>query len=232
MINLKELVRETKNLKVLFVEDDRDSRESTLLILNDLFDDIIIAEDGKDGLEKFKNNNINLVITDISMPIMDGLEMCKSIRNIDYTQPIIILTALTDLSIIKEAIDINIDSFINKPLEDVDILLEKLNKIIKQINYEKTIKNLEKVQTILTLIKTISHHWKQPLSTISSISSGYSFKLENEIEITKEDLKKAKIITQKVDELSNIFYKLDKINLEEIDLNELDKLIDISNPVY
>ena len=83
MINLKKLQSITNTMKVFYVEDDENARESTLVMLEDLFDNIIIATDGKDGLEKFQNNNIDLIITDISMPYMNGLEMCEKIRDID-----------------------------------------------------------------------------------------------------------------------------------------------------
>ncbi len=232
MDNLENLIKQTRQLTLLYVEDDKSARKSTLSILEDLFDNIIVAIDGKDGLEKYKNNNINLVITDISMPNMNGLDMSKNIKEINYNQPIIVLTALTDIAIIKEAIDIDIDAFINKPLIDVDILFNKLEQIIKRINYEKTQKKLEKAQLTFNMIKNISHQWRQPLSVISMISSGYSFKIENNIELNDKDFEGATIITQKVEELSSVFNKLEKLDLDTIDSEEFEKLVEISNPIY
>ena len=232
MIEVEELIKQTKDLKLLYVEDNKDARDSTLLILDDLFDNIIVGVDGKDGLEKFQSGVFDLVITDISMPIMDGLDMSRSIKKVNYNQPIIVLTALTDISIVKEAIDIGIDAFINKPLEDLDILFNKLEKVIKKINYEKTQQELEKAKLLFGMIRNISHHWKQPLSVISTITSGFELKLENDMEITDEDFKNIQIITKKVEELSTVFDKLDTLDLDTIDIKEFEKLVEISNPMY
>jgi len=232
MVDVGKLLEETKKLKLLYVEDNREARESTLLILNDMFDDIVVAEDGRDGLQKYKNGSFDIVITDISMPNMDGLEMSKNIKEIDYSQSIIVLTALSDISAIKNAIDINIDAFVNKPLIDLEILFAKIDKIIKKINYEKAKIELEKAHLIFDIIKNISHHWKQPLSIISTISSGYSVKLENGIEVTKKDLEDAQIITQQVEELSSIFNTFNDLDLENLDIHECEKLLKIGNPIY
>jgi len=132
MFDIENLIEQTQELTLLYVEDNEDARESTLFILDDLFDNIIIAVDGKDGLEKFKNNKIDLVITDVSMPNMDGLEMSRAIKEIDNSLSIIILTALTNTSTIKEATEMGIDNFINKPIDDVDLLFDNLKKIVKK----------------------------------------------------------------------------------------------------
>ncbi len=239
MDNLDDLIKYTKDLKLLYVEDNKDARESTLLILSELFDEIVVAVDGIDGLEKFKNNEIDVVITDINMPNMDGLEMSSAIRQIDANQSIIILTAITNIAILKEAIDIGIDSFINKPLEDIDILFNKLEQIIKKINYEKAQKELEyinqtkeKTELVFKMMKIISHHWKQPLSVISTVSTGFSFKIEHDIQLTDEDFKGAKIITKKVNDLSNIFNEIEKLDLDTLDIKDIEKLVEISNPIY
>ncbi len=140
MIDLENLIKQTKNLKLLYVEDNKDVTETTLFILEDLFDDILIAVDGKDGLNKFKNNKIDLVLTDIDMPNMDGLEMSKAIKQININQPIIVLTAITDIKDIKEANDIDIDSFIYKPISDINILFNKIEECVKKMNNNKELK--------------------------------------------------------------------------------------------
>ncbi len=140
MIDLENLIKQTKDLRLLYVEDNKDVTETTLFILEDLFDDILIAVDGKDGLNKFKNNKIDLVLTDIDMPNMDGLEMSKAIKQININQPIIVLTAITDIKDIKEANDIDIDSFIYKPISDINILFNKIEECVKKMNNNKELK--------------------------------------------------------------------------------------------
>jgi len=240
MYDIDLLVANTKKLKLLFVEDNADARESTLLILNDLFDNIIVAVDGADGLEKYKQNqDIDLVLSDINMPNMNGIEMCKAIKEIKPDQSIIILTALIDIVTIKDAIDIGIDGFINKPLEDIDILFAKIDQIVKKINYDLQQKELEqarlnqeKIELVMKLIQNISHHWKQPLSVIAAISSGLSFKIENKMPLSEEDYKSTDIITSKIQELSSVFNRLESLQLNNVTLEDIEKILYISNPIY
>ncbi len=141
---LEEVAKYTKSLTLLYVDDDKDTRDVTLMILEELFDNIIVAVDGEDGFEKFKENNIDLIITDINMPKMNGLEMSKKIKQIDLYVPIIVLTAFNDKNLLENALNIGIDSFINKPLEGIELLVEKLEKIIQNIEYTKIYLEQEK----------------------------------------------------------------------------------------
>ncbi len=137
MFDLESLIVQTKEMNLLYIEDNQETREATLMLFKNLFDNIIVAVDGEDGLDKFKNNKIDLVITDISMPKMNGLIMSKVMKQIDTNIPIIVLTAITNSTTIKESQNIKINSYLNKPLEDVDILFYELDRIIKQIRSNK-----------------------------------------------------------------------------------------------
>ncbi len=86
---IEKLSQYSKNIKVLYVEDDAVAREYISEFLSTIFDNLIIAIDGEDGLEKFKNNDINLVITDIMMPKLNGINITyifidRSIMLINY----------------------------------------------------------------------------------------------------------------------------------------------------
>ena len=70
-----------KNINVLYVEDEEDVREFTSKTISTIVNKVIVACNGKEGLEKFEENkDINLILTDINMPKMGGLEMCAQIR--------------------------------------------------------------------------------------------------------------------------------------------------------
>jgi len=239
MHNIDKLIERTKDLTLLYVEDNEDTRESTIIILNHLFDNVIVAIDGEDGLLKYTQNpKIDLIISDICMPKMDGLDMSREIKKINKNQSIIILTAIVEIQVIKDAIDIGIDSFISKPLENIEVLFDKIEKSTKEIEYEKQEKELkikkynkEKVELIIKLIDKLSHHCKEPLSIISSVSSDFGFKIENNIGFVEKDYEDITLVTKKSKELSNIFEQLETLDFENITLEEIEKLIYINNPI-
>jgi signal transduction histidine kinase len=136
--NLNKLIEFTKTLTILYVEDNQDSRESTLKMLNHFFDNIIIAEDGLIGLDKFKTNqeSIDIVLTDINMPNMNGIEMLESIRDLDKLIPCIILSAHDEIDFFLRSIKLGIDGYILKPVE-IKQFVDVLSKIIYYITLEK-----------------------------------------------------------------------------------------------
>jgi DNA-binding response OmpR family regulator len=117
-----------KTLKVLYVEDEILLRDITCNSLNSILKEIIVASDGKDGLEKF-NESFDLVITDLSMPIMSGYEMIENIRKIDKNIPIIITTAYGSQN--EDVIDLNAIDKIDYVMKPVDVM--KLVKTITKI---------------------------------------------------------------------------------------------------
>jgi len=127
-----EILEFSKTLKVLYVEDDKDSRQYTLLILDDIFKDITIAVDGIDGLNKFKTNKFDLIISDINMPNMDGIKMLENIRATDIDIPFIILSAYDDIKYLMDSIKSGIDGYIVKPI-NLDQLSHTMIKIFKKM---------------------------------------------------------------------------------------------------
>jgi len=134
MKNLVNIQQNSKNLKLLYVEDDPDTRNMTSMILNMFFDDIVLGVDGQDGLEKFKSNKIDLIITDINMPNLDGLGMCKEIREIDEDIPIIVISAHNEYSFFLDSIHLGINGYLLKPM-DIDQLSMVLSKVVQRSKY-------------------------------------------------------------------------------------------------
>ncbi|MFW2551748.1 EAL domain-containing response regulator [Aliarcobacter butzleri] len=124
-----------KNMSILYVEDEKDLREVTHEILKSFTKNQYIAENGQEGLELFKKHekNIDLIVTDINMPILNGLEMAKEIKNINPNIPIIITTAFSNKEYLLESIDIGIDKYVLKPI-DIAKLLQAMSQSI--IYYE------------------------------------------------------------------------------------------------
>ena len=123
-------------IRVLYVEDDEMIREELSETIEFDVKELIVAENGEDGLEKFKKYNPDLVITDVKMPKMNGLQMSKEIKSISRNTPIIVTTAFSDSEYLMEAIKIGIDRYVTKPV-DIDKLYDAMNELATILLYEK-----------------------------------------------------------------------------------------------
>jgi len=121
-----------KSLKVLLVEDEEKLANFLKNAIGDNFYRFYIANNGKDGLEKFYSLKPDIIITDITMPELNGLEMAKEIRKINQNIPIIILSAYIETDKFLNAIDIGVTKYFIKPY-DPDELLEYINAIENKI---------------------------------------------------------------------------------------------------
>ncbi len=152
-----------KQLKVLLVEDEAKLASLLKNTIGDNFYSFSIASNGKEGLQKFATLKPDIVITDIMMPQITGLDMAKEIKKQDKNVPIIILSAFSDTQKLLNAIDIGVIKYFIKPF-DIDELLEYIESIsetfeskIVQLNdgfsYNKTTNNLYKDGRYISLSK-------------------------------------------------------------------------------
>ena len=139
---INKILEYSKNINFLYVEDNAENRESTSNVLSIIFANIIIAVDGQDGLNKFKENNIDLIITDINMPNLNGIEMIKEIKKIDRNCDFIFLSANDDRKILLECIPLQANGFLVKPL-DFEELISLIEEIIEKIQLLHESKNNE-----------------------------------------------------------------------------------------
>jgi len=129
MNDMKILRDKMKNMTLLFVDDEEEVRDSTSKLFDKFFKKVILCKDGQDGLLSFKKEkHIDVIITDIVMPIMDGVTMIQKIKNIDSDVFVIFLSANRD--------DIDIDdtlynSYITKPItyDNLKSIMTKISEI-------------------------------------------------------------------------------------------------------
>jgi len=117
-----------KNLSVLFVDDEEIVIDIMQDILPMLFKNSYYARDGVEGIEQFKKNKPDIIITDISMPHLDGISMLKVIKEIDDNVKIIFLSGHNEQDQIEACKDLN-GEFIIKPISS-SILYQALGKVI------------------------------------------------------------------------------------------------------
>jgi len=122
MYKVKDLHKYSQTLNILYVEDDKFLRANLHALLSPLFASVDLAEDGLDGLKKYNNYQYDLVITDINMPKMSGIEMTEEIRTINPEQKIISVSAHNEGDILIDLIRAGVNSFILKPILQDEII--------------------------------------------------------------------------------------------------------------
>jgi YesN/AraC family two-component response regulator len=136
MIDLDEVIKLSKNLTVLYVEDDTFLLEKTAQLLKTIFYSVDVATNGEEGMEAYQNKKYDLVITDIKMPKKDGRDLIKFIKEINENQPIIVTSAYNDSNRLMELIELGIDSFLLKPISS-KTFFKTLSTQVKKINLKK-----------------------------------------------------------------------------------------------
>jgi polar amino acid transport system substrate-binding protein len=169
MNGIQDILGFCQTLTVLYVEDDDEVREQTKEMMEGLFLGVSSAKNGKEGLKEFsryyqeRKKFYDIVITDIQMPVMDGLEMSESIMGLNDKQIIIINSAYSNADNLLQLIDLGITYFLPKPLH-----FKQLFKILKRVstliysmhlndNYAKELEllNGKLNKTVLELKKSI-----------------------------------------------------------------------------
>jgi len=139
-------------LTILYVEDENGIRENTMRPLKHLCDELIMASDGKEGLELYKKYKPDIVVSDINMPNMNGIEMCKAIKAINSEQYIVFTTAHSDSNYFMDAIEMQVEGYILKPI-DYELLNQKVHTIINQINIKNRLKEQEIINNEIAIFQ-------------------------------------------------------------------------------
>lgn len=132
---------EKKQRKLLIVDDEEGIREIVQDLASEITNNIVTASNGKEALEIVKLGGIDAIISDVSMPVMSGLEFLSSLRELGYETPFVILTGYGDSKCIAEALRLGATDFIDKPFNDEKLLQVldyslDLGTVMKQIDLE------------------------------------------------------------------------------------------------
>ena len=138
-----ELYELAKELSILIVEDDEDVRSIIKDLAGLFFKEVDEAANGNEGLQKSLTKRHDIVLSDITMPLMDGFEMIESIKAKNSSQKVILLSAHHDREYLQKAIELGVDGFIAKPIQK-EQFLKTLIKVVKQIEAERLVKNYQK----------------------------------------------------------------------------------------
>lgn len=180
MISAKELKENAQGLSILYVEDDQELRQNTARLLGSFFDVITTAENGLDGLNKYKKYEYDLILTDINMPQMNGVKLAQQIKLDNPRQVIMAISAHDEASYLTELINIGVDYFILKPL-DLGQFMAVLDKAIRLTRYNRVEQdyknNLEKTVTART------HELSEALTALHELSNEMVSRLSSAAEL-------------------------------------------------
>ncbi|MFZ2727342.1 MAG: EAL domain-containing protein [Methylococcaceae bacterium] len=144
-----------KNFSVLYVEDEPDAREELAQFLKRRAKNLYLADNGKQGLTLFTEHQPDIVITDILMPVMNGLDMAKEIKLFKPDTPIIITTAFNEAEFFLRAIELGIDKYVLKPIKARQLLIALqemawLLKAQKELKLSATVFNVSAEGILVT----------------------------------------------------------------------------------
>lgn len=124
---LKKNIDKFRNFNILYAEDEKLIRETSLQVFNHIFNSTDTVSNGEEALELYKKNKYDIVLTDITMPVLDGIELLKAIKQIDDTQIVIGLTSHNKYD--YEEIEL-FDEVAYKPfnINDISIVISKALK--------------------------------------------------------------------------------------------------------
>jgi CheY-like chemotaxis protein len=223
-----------KELNVLVVEDDNDLNTLLSNMLKMFFKSVESAVDGKDGLEKYVSGNFDIIISDINMPNMNGVEMSKEIKKYNRDQTIIVLSAHNEAHFLIDLIETGIDGFSQKPFNPSAFMptlhreakhiiqrreLERLKfkSFQRKIEQEKKAKKVKKEKEIAN--STIKPTTKDDLIAEKEAEEQMLRAMENEMELEmkkapKSDLDHLNEDQNLLDELSGEVERMIHLNEE------------------
>ncbi|KAB7881197.1 response regulator transcription factor [Poseidonibacter ostreae] len=204
------LKKYTRDINVLFVEDDTHFRKELFELLQDIFPHVTVAVDGQDGLNKYNEYFISskkyydLIISDIKMPNLNGIELVDSVYKIHPEQIVVILSARNEFDYLLPLINLGIQQFFTKPI-NYTTFIEDMLKICNKIY----INNLDDESTIIKIDN--SSFWDKEKKELIQDN--------RKIKLTKKEI----ILVDRILKQNGRIYTVDElistIWFEEFDLN-------------
>ncbi|RKY93310.1 MAG: response regulator [Ignavibacteriae bacterium] len=174
--------------------------------------EVITAYDGKSGIEKVRSELPDLILLDVMMPDITGIEVCKILVADKETSgiPIILVTAKSGAEDTKEGLEAGAFDYIKKPFNRIE-LVARVKSALKLSDANKLLLEIEKKNTYVATVVTANHKIKQPLTLLSLTSAAIKRELGKD-EISREALLgKLKYINIAIKEITEVLEKLDSI---------------------
>ena len=197
-----------KNEKILLVEDEEYLLKSLEVFLrNETKYEIFSASNGKEAIEIINSKEIDLILTDLKMPEIGGIELMEYGKNKSADIPVIAMTAFASLNSAIEALRLGVYDYLIKPYE-FDMVLIVINRAIERIRLTKKASEVEKLNVIAEAAVTLNHEINNPLT---GIMGNLELMLDN-FPDDKEDVKKAmKVVLENSQKIADVVRKFQTI---------------------
>lgn len=202
--------------KILVIDD---LPENVFLIQDRLENEgfeVLTAYDGQSGMEKCLNEKPDLVLLDVMMPEISGLEVCNHLVNNPATStiPIILVTAKSTAEDTKEGLEAGAFDYIKKPFNRIE-LIARVNSALKFADMQKKLLMAEQKSTFSATMVTANHKIKQPLTLISLSSAAIKRELQKEEIIRENIINRLSFIEGGIKEISDVLNELSSVKTPE-----------------
>ena len=135
-IKQRESMQMTNDFSILYIEDDNLTQKIIVNVLGKRFNEIFIASDGVEGIKLYHEKKPDIILSDISMPNLNGIEMTREIKRHNPKQKVALFTGYNDIVYLNKAINIGVDKYILKPL-DTNQMFTALDDIVQSLKKEE-----------------------------------------------------------------------------------------------
>lgn len=176
--------------------------------------EILTAYDGKTGINKTISELPDLILLDVMMPEMNGIEVCKALVNNPSTAniPVILVTAKVGAEDTKEGLEAGAFDYIKKPFNKVE-LLARVNSALKLSEAQKKYLEAEQKNTFSATVVTANHKIKQPLTLMSLSSAALKREINKDVISKEAILKRINYIDSAIKEISDVLNQLNAIKM-------------------
>jgi len=131
-----DFLKKLKTLTILYAEDEEGIRKNIADSLRYYVSEVFEAADGEEAFKVYEEKSPNIILSDIHMPILNGIDFIKKVRETDTHTPVIMITAHTDKKYLLDAVELHMEKYIVKPV-DIDELFDALKKCVDSIDINK-----------------------------------------------------------------------------------------------
>ena len=203
-------MKNAKNEKILLVEDEEYLLKSLEVFLrNETKYEIFSASNGKEAIEIINSKEIDLILTDLKMPEIGGIELMEYVKNKSADIPVIAMTAFASLNSAIEALRLGVYDYLIKPYE-LDLVLIVINRAIERIRLTKKANESQKLSVITEAAVTLSHEINNLLAGIMGNLELLLHDFPDDKEKVKKEMKIALEHSQKIAEVVRKFQEVNK----------------------